>query len=186
MVREHLVYRAVGLPDVAPIPKPEGYEFELWEPSLTQLLPRGAPRKTYAVWWAFDRARVFRNRDYAVLLGWKGGKLVHRLGVFPRYFRFPFMGRDDLQIGDVWTDPVHRGRGLAAYGLRFAIGRRDSSLPRTFWYLSQEANVASIRVAERVGFVRFGIATRTRRLGLRLLGQFQLQPVQGQTGIQGG
>jgi RimJ/RimL family protein N-acetyltransferase len=173
MEYDHAVYRAVGLPAVVPIPKPEGYELEVWEPSLMRLVPPGVPRRIYAVWWAFDRARVFRNGDYAVVLARKGRELVHRLGIFPGYFRFPFMGRDDLQIGHVWTSPAHRGRGLAAWAVRFAMEQRATDR-RTFWYLTHDSNLASLRIAERVGFVRFGTAARTRRLGLRILGRFEV------------
>ena len=127
----HVVYRAVGLPDVSPVHQPAGFDFEIWSPSLTRILPPGVPRKPYAAWWLFHRTHVFRNCDYAVVLGWHRRQLVHRLGVFPGYFRFPFMGPKDLQIGDVWTAPAHRGRGLAVCGLRFAMTRHlESARPR--------------------------------------------------------
>ena len=38
--------------------------------------------------------------------------MIHRSGVYPR-IPIPSWGTDDLQIGDTWTDPEYRGRGLA-------------------------------------------------------------------------
>ncbi len=174
MAADFVVFRTVRRAGAGAIPQPLGYDFELWLPSLSRLLPPGAPRHTYAVWWLFDRVRIFRNADYAVVLARKGTELVHRLGVFPGYFRFPFMAADDLQIGDVWTSPSHRGRGLAAYGLQFAMEGCRGGRDRVFWYLSHDANVPSLRAATRAGFEHFGTAVRTRRLGVRSLGAYEL------------
>jgi RimJ/RimL family protein N-acetyltransferase len=171
---DHLVFRTVGLPEVAEAPQPEAYRFEVWEPSLLQPLPSGVPRATYGTWWLFHQARVFRNASYGVVLVWKGDALAHRLGIFPGWFRFPFMARDDLQFGDLWTSPEHRGRGLASHALRVAMRARSEGGDRVFWYLTHEGNTASVRTAERAGFRRVGRAMRTRRWGIRQLGAFEL------------
>jgi GNAT superfamily N-acetyltransferase len=173
---DHLVFRGRGNPDREMPVAPDGYCFEVWRPSFLPAAPSGAPRRTYEVWWWFHRLHVFHNRDYRVVLAWHHDVIAHRLALFPGYFRFPFMARDDLQIGDVWTDPAHRGRGLAAYGLRFAMNdvRRDGD--RVFWYLTEATNTASIRTVERAGLSPFGKAARTRRLGARVLGQFVVRP----------
>jgi SAM-dependent methyltransferase len=79
----------------------------------------------------------------------------------------------DLQFGDLWTHPAHRGLGIAPAALCLAIAAR-SDRDRTFWYLTHETNVASIRTAERAGLRRMGRAVRTRKLGLSQLGQYEL------------
>ncbi len=76
-------------------------------------MPAGVRGVSFYVWRAFHAAHVFANRDYALLVIYDGDRLVHRSCVFPRYPRFPFMRDDDLQIGDIWTDPDYRGQGLA-------------------------------------------------------------------------
>lgn len=151
-----------------------GYRYELWEPSLTRHVPPGVPPLVYGAWWMFAKTRVFRNGDYGAVLVWKGKELAHRLGIFPGWFRFPFMSGDDLQLGDLWTAPQHRGRGLATSALRFAVLSRSARGPRAFWYIAAEENEASIRAAERAGFVRYARAVRTRRWRTRLLGSFEL------------
>ena len=178
MQYDHVVFRATADASEKPPLLPKGYTFDLWTPSLLPSTPEGAPRRTYEVWWLFHRLHVFKNREYAVLLVWHGALVAHRLALFPGYFRFPFMARRDLQIGDVWTHPAHRGRGLAAAGLRYAMrsARRDG---RAFWYLTDQTNVASIRTAQRAGLQRIGAAARTRRFGVRLLGQFVVRPDAG-------
>ena len=178
MQYDHVVFRAAGPSSESRAALPAGYAFELWTPSLLPTTPASVPERTYRVWWLFHRLHVFRNREYSVAIVWHGDEVAHRLALFPGYFRFPFMQRDDLQIGDVWTDPAHRGRGLAAAGLQFAM-RHTKRSDRAFWYLTEETNTASIRTAERAGLRRYGTATRTSRLGVRLFGQFIVHPDPG-------
>ena len=155
--------------------QPEGYRYVLWEPKLCDVVPPGASPQTYGAFWLMHRLRLFSNRDFAVVVAFDGRRPVHRLGIFPRSFRFPFMQRDDLQIGDVWTDPAHRGRGLAAYGIRYALARRRHRCGhRRFWYLVDEHNLSSIRAAERAGFTLRGSGQRTAPFGLRLLGTYDV------------
>jgi len=171
---DHLVFRAVELSHAAAPPLPEGYRLDVWRPSLRHIVPPGVPRFRYAAWWAFDRGRVFRNPGYAVVLVTRGGQLAHRLGVFPGWFRFPFMEPDDLQLGDLWTSPAHRGRGIASHAIGAVVRTMQSEPRRAFWYLVHEHNVSSIRAVERAGFQLHGRAVRTSRLGVRLLGGFEV------------
>jgi RimJ/RimL family protein N-acetyltransferase len=172
MPRDYLIHRAVEGPSVA-LPRPSGYRFEFWEPSTRRIVPPGTPRATYSTWWLFHRAHLFKNRDYAVVLAWYGATLAHRLGMFPGWFRFPFMSEHDLQFGDLWTHPAHRGRGLARYALVLGMQRRSSS-SRSFWYLTHEGNTASVRTATSAGFELVGFAERTRPWGLSILGTFDM------------
>jgi RimJ/RimL family protein N-acetyltransferase len=83
------------------------------------------------------------------------------------------MARGDLQVGDSWTDPGYRGRGLALHAVRQVLAR--TACPgRVFWYVVNEENAASIRVAEKAGFVHHATGVRTARLGVRLLGDFRI------------
>lgn len=146
----------------------------LWRPTRGQLAPRGLSLFPFAVWSGLYYARVLANRDYAILLVRAGAHIVHRSCVFPGYFRFPFMEPDDLQVGDTWTAPSCRGRGLAKYALSEVI-RRLGRPKRRFWYLVDSDNLSSIRVAEHVGFRCIGEGRRTHRYGLRILGSFELE-----------
>jgi RimJ/RimL family protein N-acetyltransferase len=113
----------------------------------------------------------FSNRDYSVLMIHRGRELVHRSVLFPRYFRFPFVGTDDLQIGDTWTTEEHRGKGLAGFAIQ-AIRDRDPRPDRVYWYVCEASNIASIRVVEKLGFRKAGDCIRVSRFGVRLLGAF--------------
>ncbi len=43
---------------------------------------------------------------------------------------------------------------------------------RLIWYVVDAANLPSIRMVEKLGFLRVGVGTRSKRLGFDLLGQF--------------
>jgi RimJ/RimL family protein N-acetyltransferase len=165
------VYRFDGTR--APSAEPSPVRFELWRPSLFELHPPFVPKLTYSVFWGFHQAHVFRNRQYAVLLGYEGSRVVHSMTVFPPYFRFPFMRKNDLQLGNLLTAEDQRGKGIATAAIRRAVELVGQPGRRIF-YLSRVDNVPSIRAAERAGFTRVGTAKRTHRFGVRLFGQFKV------------
>lgn len=144
-----------------------------WRPSWLRPLPTGCRSPKFLVWFVFDRTRVFASKGYGVLLVRKGGRVVHRSCVFPRFFRFPFMAVGDLQIGDVWTAPSTRRQGLATVALE-QILRIHTNKGSTLWYLVEETNQASIKVAERNGFQLAGFGTKHPRWGLRFFGRYTL------------
>ncbi|MBL8210462.1 MAG: hypothetical protein JNK87_07115 [Bryobacterales bacterium] len=152
---------------------PSGYRWSLWKPSGISIAPRGFPLFPFAIWSAFHYLHVFFNRDYQLLLIHHGAQLVHRSVITPGYFRFPFMHRDDLQVGDTWTDDGHRGKGLATFALK-QIASLDVCVGRSLWYLVEEANTSSMRVAEKAGFSCVARGTRGSRFGLRLFGAFHI------------
>ncbi len=146
----------------------------LWRPTWGSIVPAGVAVIPFAAWWALHHLRLFKNRDYGLFLIYKENRLIHRSGVFPGYFRFPFMETDDLQIGDTWTDPEHRGRGIASFAIQeiVALCRRPG---RGFWYITEQNNFPSIRAAMKVGFVKVGDGERVAKLGLRVLGSYLIR-----------
>jgi RimJ/RimL family protein N-acetyltransferase len=149
------------------------YEVKLWRPSLLETHPKGVWAFAFPVWWLMHWLRMFSNREYSVLVLYRNGRAVHRSSVYPRFFRFPFMGPADLQIGNTYTEPTERGRGLAM----FAIGeivQRFAEPGRRFWYLVDARNAASVRAVERAGFSRVGVGCKEARFGVRLLGRYSM------------
>jgi GNAT superfamily N-acetyltransferase len=151
----------------------DGYSCLMWRPSALKVAPNGLPLMTFGVWWVFHHLRVFANRRYGVFVIYKDGLAVHRSTVTPPYFRFPFMGRNDLQIGDTWTEEKFRGKGLASHSIRSII-QSNRSPGRRFWYVVGKDNEPSIRAARKAGFVKYGEGVRTKRFGLRALGSFEI------------
>jgi RimJ/RimL family protein N-acetyltransferase len=151
-----------------------GLSAELWRPRLLEPVPPGVAGRAFKVWWIFHQLHLFSNRDYSLFVIRDGTRVVHRSGVYPGYLRFPFMSARDLQIGDTWTDPEYRGRGLAQYAAA-EIVMRLATEERRFWYLVESGNASSIRVIERVGFRCQGEGQRSPRWGIEALGAYHLQ-----------
>jgi hypothetical protein len=160
---DYLVFASSGSQGSPAAEPPAGYRFETWTPGSLRLRPRGTPFVPFAFWGAFHRLSLFRNRDYGVVLGWQGDALVHYLALVPGYFRFPFVGPEDLQIAVVWTDPDHRGKRIAPFGIDLAMRFRGDG-GRRFWYMTAEDNIASARTAERARMELVGRATRRSRV----------------------
>jgi len=145
------------------------YRWVTWRPGLLPL----DKTLTDIAWVAFHYLRLFSNSCFSRVLAYDGEVVVHRSTVFPRWRRYPFMGDDDLQIGNVWTHPRHRGLGLA----KEALGRiitQNARPGRAFWYVVSDDNSASISAATAVGFTRMGTGVRSTRFGMKLLGSFEI------------
>jgi RimJ/RimL family protein N-acetyltransferase len=151
---------------------PPDCTLDVWQPGLSRIVPPSLGLK-FALWWALHWLRFFRNRHYSVLLIRSNGRIVHRTCLIPRYFRWPFMADQDLQVSSTWTHPEHRRRGLAAFALQFATTKwaRDG---RKLWYVTHDDNVSSLAVCHKIGFRLRDQATRTERFGLRIFGQLVL------------
>ena len=179
-----VVYRQCGTGAPVRIHLADGFTCSFWHPGLFRMVPADLPWFPFVVWWVMHFLRVFTNRGYSVLLIHRSGELVHRSVVFPRYFRFPFVGKDDLQIGDTWTAEGHRGKGLAGFAIQ-AILDRDPRPDWVYWYVCEATNVASIRVVEKLGFRKVGDCVRVSRFGVRLLGAFILAEPTTVRGVRG-
>lgn len=142
---------------------------EVWRPSRSRIRPAGLNLLPYAVWWLFDACGIFSNDNYGIFLFRQQGCIVHRTCVFPAYFRFPFMARSDLQVGDIWTDESRRGKGLAREMLRQIMAAHAG---KRIWFLCEATNTASASLAKAAGMVLHGTGRRESRFGIGLLGRF--------------
>jgi RimJ/RimL family protein N-acetyltransferase len=150
-----------------------GLTVRFWRPSLSSVPPAGLRNATHWTWWCFHVLHIFANRDFGVVMIERDGRLVHRSGVFPRFFRFPFMTNADLQIGDTWTAPDQRRQGLASLAIDWALHELGQG-GRRVWYVVEDSNEASVRVIEKRGFRLAGTGSRLPRLRLRALGYYAI------------
>jgi RimJ/RimL family protein N-acetyltransferase len=165
-------YRRAG--EAAEAPSwPDGCALVSWRPARDGLPPPGPHFAVNSAWFALDRLGLFASRDFEALSVVRDGRPLHRLIVTPRWFRFPFMAEDDLQIGGLWTAPEARRLGLARAAIAEAH-RRHARPGRAFWYVVDDGNAASIGLAEACGYSLAGAGRRTRPLGVRGLGQFRM------------
>jgi ribosomal protein S18 acetylase RimI-like enzyme len=155
----------------AAVPLAPDLRIAWWQPDRDGLPSRGSRRPVNYWWWALARMGAFSRRGFAELRIEREGRVVHRLIVTPRWYRFPFMGADDLQIGDVWTAPEARRQQLARIAIAEAQ-RRFGADGTAIWYVVDARNRASAELARSCGYRHAAVGRRTRRLGLSLLGQY--------------
>jgi GNAT superfamily N-acetyltransferase len=127
--------------------------FVVWNSSFFNLVPKGIPFN----WrYVFYKLWFLENKNYkAFLVYTKEGSLVHQSLVFPKYFRFPFMKKEDLQITSLFTNEEFRGLGIA----KFIIQEILKTFPtHSFWYLVRSHNTSSISVAKQNNFINHGLA----------------------------
>jgi RimJ/RimL family protein N-acetyltransferase len=147
------------------------YEGLIWRPGNFSFTLPGMTPLDIIVWQFFHYTSIFQNTDFSVFLVHKNHTLVHHSFVFPKFFRYPFMNSIDLQIGNTWTHPDHRCKGLACYAIQ-KIVNTISKPGRRFWYVVEKNNYPSIRVIEKCHFKLIGEGIRSKCCNLRLLGAF--------------
>jgi RimJ/RimL family protein N-acetyltransferase len=163
----------------APVPQapilPADCALRIWRPAADGFPPTGPSAAENIAWFAFARLGLFAWNGFMELSVWDERCMLHRLIVTPRWFRFPFMTSSDLQIGALWTAPRARRRGLA----RAAIAEAHRRYPacNRFWYVTDDGNEASVRLAFAGGYTPAGTGRRTRPFGLSALGRFRLDPI---------
>lgn len=167
------VYVARGFEprEARPLPFPGAFH----RPTLTSYGPPGFPLRDGVLGWVCHHAHVFDGSEYAVFALRDGQTLVSYIVPTPRFFRFPFMGPDDIMVNNCWTAPAYRNRGLNS--LMFERVMSALARPgRAFWLITEDTNAPMIRVAEKLGFAREDRIVRRRRFGTRILGSFELVP----------
>jgi RimJ/RimL family protein N-acetyltransferase len=117
------------------------------------------------------RLHLFAGSGSGALLIYDGQRLVHYSGFTPEYWRFPFVSDGDFQIGDTWTDPAHRGRGLASFALQTIVATLAKPR-RRLWYVVEDSNKPSIRVVEKAQFTLAAEGTWVRPWAFKLAGAY--------------
>jgi RimJ/RimL family protein N-acetyltransferase len=147
-------------------------EFRAWAPTVDSPFAPGlgAYGKVLA---AYHFLRVFRSREYGGIYIVRAGRIVHRSLVIPKYYRYPFMGSDDLQVGLTWTDPDFRGMRLATAALRKLVAAHFAP-NRHIWYIVYADNKPSIAVSTRAGFREVGRIRQVAPLGFAPLSRYEL------------
>jgi RimJ/RimL family protein N-acetyltransferase len=164
----YLFYRLDAAMRRPPTGELEDHAFSahLWKPSLRAPWPAGASpdKKPHFLFRTLlHMTRTFPSRDSGALVLYEAGRLVHYSAFTPRYWRFPFVSGQDLQVGDTWTEPSDRGKGLAKRALKRLVTWMRAP-GRNFWYVVEDVNRASVKVAEDCGFRLAGVGTRVKRL----------------------
>ena len=91
----------------------------------------------------------------------KDGNLMHTSYVVPKCAKFPFLGRNDYEIGPCYTYPAYRGKGIYPKVLHYICNHMRNE-KAVFYMIVDEANKSSIRGIEKAGFVKYGTVQKNK------------------------
>jgi hypothetical protein len=126
------------------------FKVTIWKPSIFDLIPPGKPFK-YILFTFFTWFRVFKNNNYFYIRVYHNKTLVSSVMVVPAYFRWKYMDKNDIQFIYVTTNEAYRGQNLAASTIVETLKYLKSKVNLS-WYVTSSDNIASQRVAIKLGF----------------------------------
>lgn len=135
------------------------YTIEIFFPTLFQLKKHSGKIFIYIFWFLLTRGK------YRIIYVKKGNVIIHYTHILPKFFKFPFMKDEDLEIGPAWTDISHRGQGIfpSVIGYIVQYFKKDG---RNFYTFSHVDNEASKKSILRAGFNRWANGYKTSKLGI--------------------
>lgn len=163
---EYLIfkYRNENIDAVLPV----GLQFQIERPSLLNSKPKWLSEK-YRIYYLFYLLGIFKNKHYYYVSGWVKGELSCFLIVVPKYYRWPFMGDSDVQLMYVVTKDRFKGKGFGTALLQFTINFLKSKNINSIWYVTDTDNIASQKLAAKVGFTLFSKAKRSYLFNIKFL-----------------
>ncbi|MBD3289123.1 GNAT family N-acetyltransferase [candidate division KSB1 bacterium] len=157
---------------------PAGYTVRIWKPKGLKYFPDGMEflKRLFATWFLMSKFRLFKNNDLSVCLIYYGDTVAHFSVTLPPFFKVPFLDKQDLQIGPVWTHDEHRKKGFAFYAINKILEEYGDE-SRKFWYITRSDNIPSIKTCEKAGFIKYAEGEPKSKLPLGLLQKFSIDKI---------
>lgn len=143
-----------------PVESCDEIDLKVFKPSLRGFFLYGEKTgiKTACIRLLFQVMTLGKAQIYYVQ---SGNEIIHTSYVIPACAKFPFMSRNDLEIGPCYTYPAFRGKGIYPKVLS-EICRRRGNDTSSFYMIVDETNLPSIRGIEKAGFVRCGSVQKSK------------------------
>lgn len=135
-------------------------DIKIWKPSIKNIIPPNSSIK-YLMFW-FRKFIPFVSTVDIISYGiYKNDNPICSLVCVPALKRWSFMKRDDLQIKNMYTHEDYRGKGYANHLLNFVV-RKEGNKNRSFWYMTDDKNIPSQKLCNKIGFKYVGEYVRTK------------------------
>ena len=92
--------------------------------------------------------------------------IVHKSAAIGKCFKFPFLNKNEFEIGPCYTIQEYRGLGIYPNVLKYIIKNNSS---KNFYMLVHNTNVSSIRGIEKASFRQIGYIKKNK------IGQWRIQ-----------
>jgi len=155
------VYKLDSVPELGISEKFSKEEIVKWEPGLTKFIPPNSSLK-YLIFWFKKYTPFLKAEELCAYVVYRKKKPVCSLVCVPAMSRWTFMGPEDLQIKNVYTFNKYRGKGLAYELIAYAL-QKENKNNRTFWYMTDDSNIASQKLCKKIGFQFVGVYASKRR-----------------------
>ena len=129
----------------------KGYDLVIQKPTLLSLTKYEGNAMVNLLWYVFSLGR------FRILYLLDQKTIVHFSYITPKVFRFPFMGKKDIQIGPCETNPNYQRQGIFTSVLK-TIAQFYSSKDCSVWTYTTLSNQASQKAFERSGFTFYSYA----------------------------
>lgn len=161
------------------------YHYQIWSPGLFELFPKGnfdsksglvkLNFNKIVLYWRFLYYLIL-NHVFSIFIIYRNNNIVHYTMILSKSFKFPFMGKDDIQFGPSWTHPDERKQGLMKFALHTYI-KKFNKQERKYWWVCRENNTVSRIAIEKKGFNLYGIGTKKSILPLGILSRFTIEEI---------
>ena len=89
-----------------------GYFLQVFKPVFFSLKRHKGNILIHIIWFVFTLGKYF-----IVYIMDENKNIIHHSYALPKFFKFPFMQKDDIQIGPCWTHKDYRGKGIYPFVL---------------------------------------------------------------------
>jgi RimJ/RimL family protein N-acetyltransferase len=135
------------------------YQVEQFIPTLTRLKKHDANTLLYIFWFIMTAGK------YKIIYLKKEDDIIHYTHILTKFFKLPFLGLNDLEIGPSWTKRSYRGKGIFPGVINYVIqcfGKQG----RDFYIFSHIDNQASQKAIKKSGFHLWAKGYKTDFLGI--------------------
>ncbi len=135
------------------------YDIEIFVPTLFKLKEHSSKILIYLFWFLFTKGH------YRIIYVKKDNSIIHYTHILPKFFKFPFMNTNDLEIGPSWTDEAYRGKGIFPAVLAYvALCWKEEK--RTFYAFTNIENHSSQKAILKADFYKWMSGYKTNKLGI--------------------
>lgn len=129
------------------------YDIEVFQPTLFNLKCHKSSSVLFLFWYLFSRNKYF------IVYVKNQNKIIHHSVCITKFYRFPFMDSNDLEIGPCWTDENYRGKGIYPYVLKYVLSNFKDKYDK-FFIMTDSDNIASQKGILKAGFEFIGKGTK--------------------------
>jgi hypothetical protein len=159
MVTWILYRKKKNLKEVATISHENKFIYRIWKPGLFNIRPKGIKLSLILPWFVYTYLPLFTARVFRMYLVYDQEKLIHYSFLFGKSYKFPFIQKNDIFLGPIWTSDEYRRRGIS-FNIAEEIIHSPEDKVDYFWWMCDEKNIGSRKLAEKLGFLEYGKVKR--------------------------